>query len=103
MNNRGQIGIIVVLFSILLATIFLIALIPAFTNQVDSGTSYSTGLNCAGSADYNSTLGERSAIGCIGIKLFIPFLVLGVLLVFVMKLFGSANQTPQQSYQPYQG
>jgi len=101
MNNKGQFGIIVQLLILFLAVTFLIALIPGFSGLIDSGLSYQSGLNCAGAIDYNSTLGERSTIGCLGLKLYIPYIVLGVLVVLVARLF--MGRTPQPFEGGYQG
>ena len=98
MDRKGQgFGIMVQLMILFMVVTFLIALIPGFSSLIDSGLSYSSGLNCVGAADYNSTLGERSTIGCLGLKLYIPYIVLGILVVLIARLFY------QRAAQPFEG
>ncbi|HEY9703375.1 MAG TPA: hypothetical protein V6C58_13065, partial [Allocoleopsis sp.] len=97
---------VVTLLFIFLAFTFLIALIPGFRSMVNTGLSNASGLNCATATDYNSTLGESSTIGCLAIGLFIPFIVLGTLVVFVYKLFygrSGGGGAPISQYSGYGG
>jgi len=97
--NKAGFAIIIQLLMVFMATIFLVALIPGLADIIDTGLA-SSGLNCSGAADYNSTAGERSSLGCLGLKLFIPFLVLGTLVVLINKLFyGDREMAPPS--QPY--
>ena len=74
---------------------FLVALIPGLVEIIDSAQA-SNSLNCAGykydgnaghELSYNSTIGTKSSIGCMAIKLYIPYIVLGVLISGVALLF----------------
>lgn len=72
---------------------FLIALIPGFVEMQDMAQS-SSSMNCAGYTDadtpansYNATIGTKSSIGCMAIKLYLPYIVLGVLIAGVAMIF----------------
>lgn len=81
---------------------FLIALIPGLVEIIDVAQG-SDSLNCRGYVDYtggsinlsyNATIGTKSSIGCLAIKLYIPYIVLGVLIsvvgmIFYGRAFGS--------------
>lgn len=88
LGKKGQgVAIMINLMIVFMAVTFLVALIPGFSTMIDSGLSYASGLNCVGAVDYNSTLGERSSIGCLGLKLYIPYIVLGVLVTLIGYIF----------------
>ena len=105
-NKRGQSGLMdlpINLLMLFIAVTFLVALIPAFVEMQDMAQQ-STSLNCVGykydgDADnvlsYNSTIGTKSSIGCMAIKLYIPYIVLGVLIAGVAIIFYGRNQQPQ--------
>lgn len=89
-----------------MAVAMLVALIPGFVDILDTAQN-SEGLNCKGyvnngnAADplsYNSTIGTKSNIACLGIKLYLPYLVLAVLIGVVMYILYDKQQT-----QPYYG
>ena len=74
---------------------FLVALIPAFVEMQDTAQQ-SDGMNCKGYSvngnaldplSYNSTIGTKSSIGCMAIKLYLPYIVLGVLIAGVAMIF----------------
>lgn len=74
---------------------FLIAIIPGLVEVINNAQG-SDSLNCAGYVDwsggsinrsYNATIGTRSSIGCLAIKLYIPYIVLGVLVAVVAMIF----------------
>lgn len=95
----GFMNLIVGLMFAYMVVAVLTALIPAFKAQVISATSYATGLNCIGSADYNATAaaqtGGTSATGCLALGLFIPFIVLCVLMAIIGKiLYDRGAPTP---------
>ena len=80
-----------------IAVTFLVALIPGFVEIIDQAQQ-SDNLNCVGykyqgcDADscvlsYNSSIGTKSSIGCMAIKLYIPYVVLGVLIAGVALIF----------------
>jgi hypothetical protein len=81
----------------------LIALIPGFVELIDYAKS-SQGLNCRGYLDfyddggnftYNSTVGQKSSVACLGMNLYLPYLVLAVLIGLVVKiLYDRQTQQP---------
>lgn len=95
MNNRGFVSLMVGILFAFLAVTMLITLLPGFVDMVDYGKR-SDVLNCQGFTDYNladgnqsynSTIGTKSSIGCLALTLYIPYLVLGVLIAIVGKIF----------------
>lgn len=108
MNNKGSLMDMPVNLLMLFITItFLIALIPAFVEMQDYAQQ-SDSMNCVGfvhdgnPADplsYNSTIGTKSSIGCMAIKLYLPYIVLGVLIAGVAIIFyGRQGQGQQPMY-----
>jgi len=107
MNKRGQSGLMdlpINLLMLFIAVTFLVALIPAFVEMQDMAQQ-STSLNCVGysyngntthTLSYNATIGTKSSIGCMAIKLYIPYIVLGVLIAGVAIIFYGRNQQAQQ-------
>lgn len=113
MNKKGSLmDLPVNLMMLFMAITFLIALIPGFM-QMQSVAQQSDNLNCYGFAyngdannrlSYNATLaagGQTSTIGCLAIKLYVPYIVLGVLVasvayIFYGRTFGSGGG--QQQY-----
>jgi len=76
------------LLMLFIVVTFLIALIPGFVDILDVAQQ-SDGLNCAGYVyetnvshplSYNATMGTKSSIGCMAMKLYLPYIVLGVLI-----------------------
>jgi len=101
-NKKGQMGmdLMVGLLMAFIIVSLLIALVPAFVDMIGIGMN-SEGLNCKGYTDttnpslsYNATIGEQSTIGCLGMKLYIPYLVLGILLAVVGRILYSRSSQP---------
>lgn len=106
MNNKGSLmDMPVNLMMLFISITFLIALIPGFVEMQDMAQQ-SDNLNCVGykysgdathTLSYNSTIGTKSSIGCMAIKLYLPYIVLGVLVagvafIFYGRTIGSSNQ-----------
>jgi hypothetical protein len=104
MNNRGQSQLMqlpVNLLILFIAVTFLIALIPGFVQMQDMAQQ-SDNLNCPRyyyegnpnhTLSYNATIGTKSSIGCMAIKLYLPYILLGVLIAGVAIIFyGRATQ-----------
>ena len=107
-NKRGQglMALPVNLLMLFIAITFLIALIPAFAEMQDMAQQ-STSLNCVGykyegdathTLSYNATIGTKSSIGCMAIKLYIPYIVLGVLIAGVSIIFYGRQQAVTGGY-----
>lgn len=87
---------------------FLVALIPGFVSMQDMAQQ-SDNMNCAGynynglgtthPLSYNATIGTKSAIGCLAIKLYLPYIVLGVLIAGVALIFYGKAMGGQQQQQ----
>lgn len=104
MNNKGQMGmdIMVGLLMAFIIVTMLVALIPGFVEMLGIGQN-SQGLNCKGYVDngnansylsYNATIGEKSTVGCLAMKLYIPYLVLAILLAVVGRILYSRSTQP---------
>lgn len=102
-GKRGQMGGFLNLFMGLMFAYMilavLVALVPAFKDLIISATSYSTGLNCVGAADYNATAaqytGGTSGTACLALGLFIPFVVFAILMAIIGKiLYDRGAPTP---------
>jgi hypothetical protein len=83
------------LLALFISVTFLIALIPGFV-EMQNMAQQSDNMNCAGykyngdvnhALSYNSTIGTASSIGCMAIKLYLPYIVLGVLIAGVAMIF----------------
>lgn len=94
MKNKkgGLMDLPVNLLLLFIVVVFLVALIPGLVEVIDTA-QMSNSLNCVGfkylgdvnnSLSYNATIGTKSSIGCLAIKLYIPYIVLGVLIAGVM-------------------
>jgi hypothetical protein len=93
MNKKGDMAhLMIALIMGFMAIAMLTALIPGFVEILD-GAQNSEALNCVGykyngnaadSLSYNATIGTKSTIGCLSIKLYLPYLILAVLLGVVM-------------------
>lgn len=106
MNNKGGLMDLPIqlLYAFIVITMF-VALIPGFTEILGTAQS-STNLNCHGYVNYddptqsaNSSRVEASSIACIAIKLYLPYLVLGVLIAvvtFVIMGKGIGGQSAQE-------
>ena len=105
-NKKGGLMDLPVNLLLLFITVtFLVALIPGFVEIIDMAQQ-SDSLNCVGfkyegnennSLSYNATIGTKSSIGCLAIKLYIPYIVLGVLIAGVMLvLYGRSVGGGQQ-------
>lgn len=99
MNKKAQMGIMIGLLIGFIVVTTLIALIPGFVQLLDIGMG-SDGLNCHGSTFANDSLAEKSGIGCLAFKLYIPYLVLAVLIGLVTKILYDKGSQP--TYNPYQ-
>ena len=94
MNNQGNIfQIPTILMGLIMVIAILVGLLPAMTELLN-GAQASTSLNCQGynssisaALNYNNSI-QTSTIGCMAIKLYIPYIVLGVLIASVTVLFG---------------
>lgn len=107
-NKKGDmVHLMIALIMGFMAIAMLVALIPGFTDILDVAKQ-SDGLNCKGyvyngdptnALSYNATIGTKSNIACLGISLYLPYLVLAVLLGVVMYiLYDKSSQG-----QPYLG
>ena len=96
MNKKGSLmSLPMNLLVLFIVVTFLIALIPGFVQMQDMAQQ-SDQLNCVGyvhngNADatlsYNETIGTKSSIGCLAIKLYLPYIILGVLVAGVALIF----------------
>lgn len=97
MNKKGGLMDLPVNLLIMFIVItFMVALIPGLVEILNTAQR-SDSLNCVGFIDwdnagpvnysYNSSIGTRSSIGCLAIKLYIPYIVLGVLIAVVAMIF----------------
>ena len=109
MNSKGNLmSLPMNLLTLFIAITFLIALIPAFVEMQDMAQQ-SDSMNCVGYKyngdannvlSYNSTIGTKSSIGCMAIKLYLPYIVLGVLIAGVAMIFyGKSVGGGQDPYQ----
>jgi len=102
-NKKGSLmSLPMNLLMLFISVTFLIALIPGFVEMQDMAQQ-SDNLNCKGYTDvtdaalsYNATIGTKSSIGCMAIKLYLPYIVLGVLIAGVAIIFygGGTQQSP---------
>jgi len=105
MNKKGQAGfrLIMGLFVAVIIIVLFVALMPIINSSIDIAISSSSGLNCIGAADYgvyNTTAGEKSSIGCLGLRLFVPMIILVVLIAVVgFILYGDQRQQQLPLYQ----
>jgi hypothetical protein len=104
MNKKGSLmDLPINLLMIFISITFLVALIPAFV-EMQNTSQQSDGLNCKGytsstdlTLSYNSSLATNS-VACMAIKMYIPYIVLGVLIAGVAIIFygrGGQQQQPQ--------
>ena len=109
-KKADMMGLIVGLLMGFMVITMLMSLLPAFVEMIDYGQS-SASLNCVGYVDttastggtannlsYNPTIGTKSSIGCLALKLYIPYLVLGVLVAIVTKMLYDKATGQQQQY-----
>jgi hypothetical protein len=107
-NKKGQaiMQLPMNLLILFIAVTFLIALIPGFAMMQDMAQQ-SDGMNCVGfkydgnenhTLSYNSTIGTKSAIGCLAIKLYLPYIVLGVLIGGIAIIFYGRAMSPSPQY-----
>jgi len=106
-SKKGFINLIVGIVMGFMVVTMLVTLLPGFSEMIDTaqGSNY---LNCVGYVDnlndggnysYNATIGTKSTIACLGMKLFLPYIVLGVLIALIIKILydrsiGSPPPTP---------
>lgn len=86
---------------------FFVALVPGFVEILDMAQR-SDYLNCAGYVDYasqsttnysfNATLGTKSTIACLAIKLYLPYIALAVLIACVGYLFARGQSQQPMDY-----
>ena len=99
MNTKGSLmSLPINLLMLFISITFLVALIPGFV-EMQNMAQQSDNMNCKGyayngdathSLSYNATLaagGSTSSIGCMAIKLYLPYIVLGVLIAGVAMIF----------------
>ena len=96
MNKKGQFRLLIGLFVAVMIVVAFIALLPLFSTAVDMGMSSASGLNCASASDYNATKGESSSIGCLGLRMYIPLIVLVVLIAIISYILYGDNRPQQQ-------
>jgi len=107
-NKRGQLNILVGLLIGFMVVTILITLIPGFVEMIDMAQN-SEALNCVGfvyngdennTLSYNATIGTKSTMGCLAMKLYLPYLILAVLIGVVMKILyeRSASTAPAPYY-----
>jgi hypothetical protein len=107
-NKRGDIAhLMIALIMGFMAIALLVSLIPGFVEILDTGQN-SEGLNCKGyvnngnAADtlsYNATIGTKSTIGCLAMKLYLPYIILAVLLGVIMYIL--YDKSSSGGGQPY--
>jgi len=104
-KKGGLMDLPINLLMLFISVTFLIALIPGFVDMQDMAQQ-SDQLNCKGYVyngdslsvySYNATIGTKSAIGCMAIKLYIPYVVLGVLIAGVALIFYGKSMGQSQS------
>ena len=110
MNNKGSLMSLPINLLMLFITVtFLIALIPGFVEMQDMAQQ-SDQLNCKGFVyngnagdplSYNATIGTKSSIGCMAIKLYLPYIILGVLIAGVALIFYGKAMGGQDQMQQY--
>lgn len=83
------------LLILFIAVTFFVALIPGFSEILGMAQN-SQSLNCVGYVyngdpgnvlSYNATIGTQSSIACLAIKLYLPYIALGVLIAGVAMIF----------------
>ena len=111
MNKKGNIfNLPIVLLGLVMVVAILIGLLPVMSELLNQAQG-SNSLNCPGYIDvyndggnytYNATH-PTSALACMGVKLYLPYVVLGVLIasvgvLFGMKSMGGSAAPEQQAY-----
>jgi hypothetical protein len=103
-NKKGQMDLMVGLLLGFMVITIMITLIPGFVELIDQAQN-SEGLNCKGYTDvsnpvlsYNATIGTKSSIGCLAMKLYLPYIVLAVLIGVVVKMLYGKNSQQQSPY-----
>ena len=109
-DKKGQSSLMslpVNLLMLFIAITFLVALIPAFV-EMQNMAQEQENLNCHGYVAYTSTgavdtvrsandsRASNSTIGCMAIKLYLPYIVLGVLIAGVAMIFYGRTMGGQQ-------
>jgi len=106
-KGSGLMDLPVNLLILFISVTFLIALIPGFAEMQDMAQQ-SDNLNCKGFSyngeptnplSYNATIGSKSSIGCMAIKLYLPYIILGVLIAGVALIFYGRSQGGMQQMQ----
>lgn len=109
LNKKGSLfDMPMQIMMLFIAITFLIALLPAFSDMIEM-SQQSTSMNCPGysylgnaghTLSYNASLSSRtSTIGCMAIRLTVPYLVLGVIVAGVAMIFYGRSISGQQDMQ----
>jgi len=95
MNKKGSMmGLLLGLIMGVVVVMILIMFIPSLTEMLDTAQN-SQGLNCVGYIDtvmadgnysYNASIGQKSSMACMGIKMYLPLLILIVLIGVITKI-----------------
>ena len=101
-NKKGNLmSLPINLLMLFIVVTFLVALIPGLVEMQDMAQQ-SDSLNCKGYVDaddatlsYNSSIATNS-IACMAIKLYLPYIVLGVLIAGVAMIFYGRQGGDQQ-------
>lgn len=110
MNNKGNAGELMMgILWAFLAVTFAITLLPGFLEIVGFGQG-SNSLNCHGYVNYsdsslsaNDSRPEASTVGCLALKLYVPYFLLGVLIAVVGIIFYGKYGSSAQQQMPYYG
>ena len=104
-KNGALLDLPVNLLVMFICITFFVALLPGMIDMIDM-SQQSDSLNCAGynyeglgpthPLSYNATIGEKSSIGCMAMKLYVPYIALGVLIGVVMLVLYGKAQSPQE-------
>ena len=105
MNNKGNLMQLPVNLLMLFITFtFLVTLIPGFA-EMQGMAQNNDNLNCKGYVDYddaslsyNSSQAEVSSMACLAIKMYLPYIVLGVLIAGVAIIFYGRGEQQQPGY-----
>jgi hypothetical protein len=111
-KKGGMMDMPINLLMLFIVVTFFVALLPGMVQMIN-GAQAVTSLNCHGYRAYaddgsidwpnsaNDTRAEASSIGCIAIKLYVPYIALGVLVGIVMLVLYGKSQDLGQQQQMY--
>lgn len=104
LKSKGQIQIMVGILLGFMVVTMMVTLIPGFVEMFDTAQN-SENLNCKGYSDvtnaqlsYNATIGTKSSIACLAVKLYLPYIILAVLIGLVLKILYERTAQQQPSY-----